>query len=562
YTPTLSRLLSAAAAATASSSYAIYAMGARSRAHLMRTAPPCLIITLGLHLTQQKCLSLTPPKPSFVRAPCPCTTPTTQQSTREICMQAHRRRFGTVGSSNQRVPSSLPSTAAPPAPSSPPTSPLPSFAQSPADLPRESVAASPDAALAANSSRHASLRITQRLGLARRPREGSSFLQQNTCLRPQQLSRNSLLKQQKSPMTQDMIPTTWKALSTSRATYRRTWAMRFCWLWAGRQPDAMAQEECGRVRRAHALPFAPNDNDKEDKKQQDLIEERVVGPAFNSFRMHRFEGVHPPAPASRATSSTTTVDAANSTLIPVFLSAFAPLRRTRCSARLRELPVPPRKPPPLNTATIIVDKELVDENGGSANGSDAAEERSIDVDVPGESTSGRHYIASVQYDMAHWRCYIAGYPTDATLGRCCVEQGNSRLKIDWRCFWIDACNSSPAWVDATLALFDTTPVSLDKNPPSLDTELASIDTISTIVDATSVRGSDAISKLITLPRPSRPSPTICTTSANLNRLPQLFDNADELDDKAPKLMNFSNCGAPEIGLPEEGGNQITNSGGA
>jgi hypothetical protein len=42
----------------------------------------------------------------------------------------------------------------------------------------------------------------------------------------------------------------------------------------------------------------------------------------------------------------------------------------------------------------------------------------------------------------------------------------------------------------------------------------------------------------------------------------LFDNADELDDKAPKLMNFSNCGAPEIGLPEEGGNQITNSGGA
>ncbi|PLW35356.1 hypothetical protein PCASD_15513 [Puccinia coronata f. sp. avenae] len=66
-----------------------------------------------------------------------------------------------------------------------------------------------------------------------------------------------------------------------------------------------------------------------------------------------------------------------------------------------------------------------------------------------------------------------------------VLNRNSRLKIDWRCFWIDACNSSPAWVDATLALFDTTPVSLDKNPPSLDTELASIDTISTIVDATS-----------------------------------------------------------------------------
>jgi hypothetical protein len=31
----------------------------------------------------------------------------------------------------------------------------------------------------------------------------------------------------------------------------------------------------------------------------------------------------------------------------------------------------------------------------------------------------------------------------------------------------------------------------------------------------------------------------------------LFDNADELDEKAQKLMNFSNRGAPEIGLPEE-----------
>ncbi|PLW38040.1 hypothetical protein PCANC_14554 [Puccinia coronata f. sp. avenae] len=178
-------------------------MGAQSRARQMHTALPRFIITLGLHLTQQKCLSPTPPKPSFVRAPCPCTTPTTQQSTRKIRMQAHRQRFGTVGSSNQRVPLSLPSTAAPPAPSSPPTSPLPSSAQSPADLPRESVAAS-----AASSSRRASLRITQRLGLARCPREGSSFLQQNACLRPRQLSCNSLLKQQKSPMAQDMMPTT------------------------------------------------------------------------------------------------------------------------------------------------------------------------------------------------------------------------------------------------------------------------------------------------------------------------------------------------------------------
>ncbi|PLW55888.1 hypothetical protein PCANC_02205 [Puccinia coronata f. sp. avenae] len=99
-----------------------------------------------------------------------------------------------------------------------------------------------------------------------------------------------------------------------------------------------------------------------------------------------------------------------------------------------------------------------------------------------------------------------------------VSNGNARFKIDRRCFWIDTCNSSPAWVDATLALFDTTPVSLDKNPPLLDTALASINTILNIVNATSVRGSDTISKLITLPRPSRPSPTICTTSANLNRL--------------------------------------------
>ncbi|PLW25052.1 hypothetical protein PCASD_22531 [Puccinia coronata f. sp. avenae] len=84
-----------------------------------------------------------------------------------------------------------------------------------------------------------------------------------------------------------------------------------------------------------------------------------------------------------------------------------------------------------------------------------------------------------------------------------VSNGNARLKIDRRCFWIDTCNSSPAWVDATLALFDTTPVFVDTNPLLVDAFLAIVGAILAVVDEISVRGSDVISKLITLQRPFR-----------------------------------------------------------
>ncbi|PLW32510.1 hypothetical protein PCASD_14651 [Puccinia coronata f. sp. avenae] len=59
---------------------------------------------------------------------------------------------------------------------------------------------------------------------------------------------------------------------------------------------------------------------------------------------------------------------------------------------------------------------------------------------------------------------------------------NARLKIDRRCFWIETCNSSPAWVDATLALFDTTPVFVDTNPLLVDAFLAIVGAISAVVD--------------------------------------------------------------------------------
>ncbi|PLW15627.1 hypothetical protein PCASD_23568 [Puccinia coronata f. sp. avenae] len=272
YTPIISRLLSAAAAATASSSYAIYADGsliqiplnahspAPSHHHTRPTSHPAEM-PLAHSSKDKLCPGSLPEHHPHNSAEHAQDSHADSQTT---LWDALRAAFGgalvnmrgnasvqqspaspaSVGSRNQRVPSLLPSTAAPPAPSSPPISPLPSSAQSPVNLPRKSAAASLNAALAARSSQCTSLRITQWLGLAHCSRKGSSFLQQNTYLRPQQLSRNSLLKQEKSPMTQDMMPTTWEALSASCATYRRTWAIQFCWYWAGRQP---AQEECGRV---------------------------------------------------------------------------------------------------------------------------------------------------------------------------------------------------------------------------------------------------------------------------------------------------------------------------
>jgi hypothetical protein len=54
-----------------------------------------------------------------------------------------------------------------------------------------------------------------------------------------------------------------------------------------------------------------------------------------------------------------------------------------------------------------------------------------------------------------------------------------------------------------LALFDTTPVFVDTNPLLVDAFLAIVGAILAVVDEISVRGSDVISKLITLQRPFR-----------------------------------------------------------
>jgi hypothetical protein len=48
------------------------------------------------------------------------------------------------------------------------------------------------------------------------------------------------------------------------------------------------------------------------------------------------------------------------------------------------------------------------------------------------------------------------------------------------------------WLDATLALVNTTQVLLDTNPVLVDIVLVIVDAIPAILDAISVRGSDAI----------------------------------------------------------------------
>jgi hypothetical protein len=80
---------------------------------------------------------------------------------------------------------------------------------------------------------------------------------------------------------------------------------------------------------------------------------------------------------------------------------------------------------------------------------------------------GRYYIDRVQCDMGAWRCCIAGYPTDATLVRFCLDEvkpntnaprlkisptqycidhhrWNGWLKIALRQFWIGSCEISLA----------------------------------------------------------------------------------------------------------------------
>ncbi|KNZ58617.1 hypothetical protein VP01_1895g1 [Puccinia sorghi] len=101
-----------------------------------------------------------------------------------------------------------------------------------------------------------------------------------------------------------------------------------------RQPAVVDQEELDeRVRLASVLPFADDDDDDDDEEEEeeqneadrsgdrDSVAGGPVGPSFNFFRMHRFEGIHPPDQAGRgnASAGTGANDAANVTLIPVLL---------------------------------------------------------------------------------------------------------------------------------------------------------------------------------------------------------------------------------------------------
>ncbi|PLW44634.1 hypothetical protein PCANC_12320, partial [Puccinia coronata f. sp. avenae] len=119
-----------------------------------------------------------------------------------------------------------------------------------------------------------------------------------------------------------------------------------------------------------------------------------------------------------------------------------------------------------------------------------------------------------RYNSA-WRCCIAGYPTDATLVRCCLDEvkpdakaprlnisptqhcidrhrWNGRLEIALRRFWIGSRETASVWLDARLALVDTKPALLDANPLLVDATSAFVDLILSIVDANSVQAPDAI----------------------------------------------------------------------
>ncbi|PLW27814.1 hypothetical protein PCASD_20438 [Puccinia coronata f. sp. avenae] len=110
---------------------------------------------------------------------------------------------------------------------------------------------------------------------------------------------------------------------------------------------------------------------------------------------------------------------------------------------------------------------------------------------------------------------MAGYPTDATLVRCCLDevkpdakapqlnisptqhcidrhQWNGRLEIALRRFWIGSRETASVWLDARLALVDTKPALLNANPLLVDATSAFVDLILSIVDANSVQAPDAI----------------------------------------------------------------------
>ncbi|PLW28917.1 hypothetical protein PCASD_19628 [Puccinia coronata f. sp. avenae] len=85
--------------------------------------------------------------------------------------------------------------------------------------------------------------------------------------------------------------------------------------------------------------------------------------------------------------------------------------------------------------------------------------------------------------MARWRCYIARYPTDATLCQCCVDRG------------VNQCNSPPTQHPPRLTLHPPSPTewsTQNRVTPILDRQsrhlivLFIVDAIPAILDAISV----------------------------------------------------------------------------
>ncbi|PLW04464.1 hypothetical protein PCANC_28737 [Puccinia coronata f. sp. avenae] len=172
--------------------------------------------------------------------------------------------------------------------------------------------------------------------------------------------------------------------------------------------------------------------------------------------------------------------------------------------------------------------------------------------------------------MAAWRCCIAGYPTDATLVRCCLDEvkpdakaprlnisptqhcidrhrWNGRLEIALRRFWIGSCETASVWLNARLALVDTKPALLNANPLLVDATSAFVDLILSIVDANLVQAPDAI--LVRAPN-AISSPYITTCSAwrflfTASSCPALSCQPSR---SANKFTNILNSGLNSAGL--------------
>ncbi|PLW47452.1 hypothetical protein PCASD_04437 [Puccinia coronata f. sp. avenae] len=344
----ISRLLSAAAAATASSllPYAIHADGSSIQSRPSNAQSPALSPYQASHPIDMPFSEAEAEAEAHHRPP--GTLPEQQQQPygaageherdshaglQTTLRDALRAAFG-----GALVNASSGDASEQPSPASPasmgrsssvvPSSPEPSSAQSPADA---SLDATASPAGTSSSSRRTSSRIMRRLGLASRAGESSSFSQP-----PGEVDASAAEEAESEDVPTAAVPgqsaTAEEDPLAAGAGHGEDTPGGFerflrdlqtdvgdailLALGARQQPPAVAQEELDeRVRHGSALPFAPDENDENDEQQQDTMEEPVEGPAFNFFRMHRFEGVHPPSSTTTSTSSGTP----SPTLIPVLL---------------------------------------------------------------------------------------------------------------------------------------------------------------------------------------------------------------------------------------------------